>query len=250
MNKSKSACLTNGVCNLCMEYWLLLTTLLIYLCTNALGDDFSHVNLSKGELQDHWECREDAWIIDQNGAVTCQMEEVLQKNGKTRLRGMGYLWTRHEFSDFVLDLEYKLSPQANSGIFFRADPEDPVQSGFEIQLLDDHGIRQAGGNLDAKKLNAALYDCQSPTLDSARVAGKWNELRLTCRGSLIKVELNRKIVNQIDLRRWTEPKKNPDGTANKFNDVLSQRGLVGRIGFQNHGKQVWFRNVQVTKIKP
>ena len=61
------------------------------------------------------------------------------KNGKTRLRGMGYLWTKDEFSDFELSLEYKLSPGANSGIFYRTDKNNPVNGGFEIQLMDNEG---------------------------------------------------------------------------------------------------------------
>ena len=242
MNQSKSAH------NLCMFFCLLLMILPVSLQAQAPNGVVGEVSLLAAEWKDYWECREDAWIIDQEGTLTCQMEEVLQKNGKKRVRGMGYLWTRDEFSDFVLDVEYRLSPQANSGIFFRADPEDPVQDGFEIQLLDDSGILQAGGKLNAKKLNAALYDCQSPSMDVANPAGEWNELRLTCRGSFINVELNQKIVNQIDLRRWTDSKRNPDGTANKFERPLSKRRSAGRIGFQNHGKQVWFRNVRVTPL--
>ena len=55
---------------------------------------------------------------------------------------MGYLWTKQEFEDFELHLEYKLSEGANSGIFYRSDPQDPVQKGFEIQLMDNTGFQK------------------------------------------------------------------------------------------------------------
>ena len=70
------------------------------------------------------------------------MQKTKDKNGKERIRGMGYLWTKEKFSDFELSLEYKLSPAANSGIFYRTDKNNPVQGGFEIQLMDNEGFQK------------------------------------------------------------------------------------------------------------
>lgn len=206
------------------------------------------LTLFDGRSAEAWEFREKAWVVDEDGHLTCQMEEVIQKSGKKKIRGMGYIWTRESFSDFVLDLEYRLSPLANSGVFFRTDPIDPVQSGFEIQLLDDQGVQREGVTPEPKKSNAALYDCQAPTPHLPRANGQWNRLRLTCRGSLVKVEMNNQIVNEIDLQLWDQAGKNPDGTSNKFTKPLNARPKSGRIGFQNHGKQVWFRNIQVAVL--
>ena len=204
--------------------------------------------LFDGQLTGEWECREGAWVADSDGSLTCQMEEVTQKNGEKRKRGMGYIWTQSEYSDFVLEFEYKLSHAANSGVFFRTDPGNPVQGGFEIQLLDEIGVRESGGTLAAKKRHVAFYDCQAPSKQGVVHHGQWNQLRLTCRGSLIRVELNGEMVNQFDLRQWQEPGKNPDGTENKFKDALAKRPASGRIGFQNHGKPVWFRKISVIDL--
>ena len=201
--------------------------------------------LFDGSSMNAWDCREGAWVIDEDNVLTCQMEEVTQKSGKTRLRGMGYLWTRASFQDFVLTLDYKLSKGANSGIFFRADPTDPVQSGFEIQLLDDAGFASTKGMLEAKKRNGSLYDCQAPRLNSARESGQWNRLSLTCQGPNVLIAINGQQVNQVDLSKWKEAGKNPDGTRNKFRTALSELPSVGKIGFQNHGRQVWFRDVRL-----
>ena len=56
-----------------------------------------------------------------------------------RRKGGGYIWTEKSFGDFVLELEVKMSKRCNSGVFFRTDPKNPVQGGFEIQIMDSHG---------------------------------------------------------------------------------------------------------------
>ena len=88
----------------------------------------------KGKSLEAWEFADGAWVIE-NGEMTCKMETTTDKKGNTRTKGKGYIWTKHEYSDFTLSLSYKLSEGANSGVFFRTDKDNPVQGGFEIQLL-------------------------------------------------------------------------------------------------------------------
>ena len=101
--------------------------------------------LFDGTSTDHWEFAEDAWFIDSDRSLTCRMQEVKGRNGTTRKRGMGYIWTRQTYADFELQLQYKLSEAANSGVFYRSDPSDPVQKGFEVQLLDNEGFQAVKG---------------------------------------------------------------------------------------------------------
>ena len=46
----------------------------------------------------------------------------------------GIIWSKRKFGDFTISLEYKTSTNANSGLFFRTDPKNAVQGGFEIQI--------------------------------------------------------------------------------------------------------------------
>ncbi|GIS29231.1 MAG: hypothetical protein CM15mP130_2610 [Verrucomicrobiota bacterium] len=46
----------------------------------------------------------------------------------------GIIWSKRKFGDFTISLEYKTSTKANSGLFFRTDPKNAVQGGFEIQI--------------------------------------------------------------------------------------------------------------------
>jgi len=205
--------------------------------------------LFDGTNTDDWEFREGAWSIDDDGALTCHMEEVKQKNGEVRLRGMGYIFSKKAYADFELTLAYKLSEGANSGVFFRTDPSDPVQAGFEIQLLDDDGFRPAKGELDDKKLNGAFYDCQPPRSHPAKPVGQWNELKLTCLGPNVRVQINGELVNEFNVDRWDTPLKNPDGSANKFKTALKDLPRRGRIGFQNHGHPAWFKQITIQEME-
>ncbi len=204
--------------------------------------------LFDGTNTDAWEFREGSWSIDDSGSLHCHMEEVTLKNGNTRTRGMGYIWTRESFGDFELSLSYKLSEAANSGVFFRTDPNNPVQGGFEIQLMDDEGIRRSRGELEAKKLNGSLYDCQAASSAPGKPAGQWNDLKLTCRGPMIRLEINGETVNEANVDRWDTPMENPDGSKNKFKTALKDLPRSGRIGFQNHGQVVWFKDVKIREL--
>ena len=202
--------------------------------------------LFDGTDTDQWEFRPGGWVIE-DGALTCRMETVTQKNGQKRTRGMGYIWTKETFGDFELSLDYKLSTAANSGVFFRTDPSNPVQAGFEIQLLDDAGFQKAKGKRDGKNLNGAFYDALAPTKNPARPVGQWNQFQLICEGPKVRVAINDVVVVDANIDEWGTARKNPDGSTNKFKTALKDLPRTGHIGFQNHGQVVWFRNVTVSR---
>ena len=202
------------------------------------GADFNAFELSPG-----------SWEIESDGSMVCRMEKTKDKKGVERIRGMGYIWTKAKFNDFKLELEYKLSEGANSGIFYRTDKNDPVQRGFEIQLMDNEGFqKKAKKVLPPRKLNASFYDGVAPTGDYAKPVGKWNKAKLTCDGPLVAFDLNGQNAFRINLDDWKEAGKNPDGSENKFKTALKDLPRSGRIGFQNHGQVVWFRNIKIKKL--
>ena len=205
--------------------------------------------LFNGNNLDAFELAPGSWEIEKDGSVVCRMEKSKDKKGKERIRGMGYLWTKEDFSDFELSVEYKLSAGANSGIFYRSDKNDPVHGGFEIQLMDNEGFqKKANKVLPARKLNASFYDGVAPKGDFSKPVGQWNQSRLVCKGSKVSFHLNGKLAFNINLDDWKEAGKNPDGSVNKFNVALRDLPEKGRIGFQNHGQVVWFRNISIKSL--
>jgi hypothetical protein len=188
-------------------------------------------NLFDGANLEQWTLRQaGGWKIE-DGLLT--PEPIKRDN---------YLWSKQTYSDFVLELEFKMSEKCNSGVFFRSAPDNPVQGGFEIQIMDSHGKAEIGTH-DC----GALYDAVVPRVNAARPAGEWNAMRITAKGAKVTIELNGKVVVEADLDRWTEPNQNPDGTKNKFKTALKDLPRTGHIGLQYHGQPVWFRNV---KVKP
>lgn len=195
-------------------------------------------SLFRGTHLDHWDpVYEDGWIIEDSHALT--------PSGKNLKRN--YLWTKDSYGDFILTLQYKLSEGTNSGIFFRADPSDPVQKGIEIQLLDGPSKHATDGKLD-KRSNGAIYDLVQPSEYNNRPAGQWNSLLLYVRGSFVAVYVNGNQVATAELNRWTHAGVNPDGTKHKFKNPISKLPHSGKIGLQDHGKPVWFRGISLTEL--
>jgi hypothetical protein len=174
------------------------------------------------------------------------MEKIKDKKGVERLKGMGFLWTKKKFSDFSLRLDYKLSVGANSGIFYRSNPKDPVQEGFEIQLMDNEGFqKKAKKILPPRKLNASFYDGVAPKGEFSNPVGQWNQAELICKGPQVSFSLNGQLAFSINLDDWKKAGQNPDGTTNKFKTALKDLPRTGHIGFQNHGQVVWFKNIRI-----
>ena len=203
--------------------------------------------LFDGSDLDAFEFREGAWSIDSDGVIACHMEKTRDKKG--RVRGMGYLWTKQEYEDFVLTLSYKLSEGANTGVFYRTDKDDPVQGGFEIQLVDSEGFQKAHGEKDPKNLNGAFYDAQAASSDPGNPVGEWNQFKLICNGPRVRVAINGVEVVNVNVDDWDTPKTNPDGSGNKFKTALKDMPRNGQIGFQNHGQYVWFKNMKIRRLK-
>jgi hypothetical protein len=155
-------------------------------------------------------------------------------------KGGGYLWTKERFGDFVLDLEVKTT--GNSGVFIRTDkPSDPVQTGIEIQV-DNPSAKPD------KHSFGAIYDLVAPKSNPAK-KGDWTRLVITADKNLLKVEMNGEPVAEMDLDRWSEAGKNPDGTKNKYRTALKDFKREGHIGFQDHGGTVMYRNIKIKAVK-
>ena len=196
-----------------------------------------------------FELAKNSWEIEADGSMVCRMQETKDKNGKVRLRGMGYIWTKVDYSDFELTLSYKLSSGANSGVFYRADKSNPVQAGFEIQLMDNEGFQKnAKRELPPRKLNGSFYDGVAATKDYSKPVGQWNSLRLVCDGPEVTLHINDGKCFSVNVDDWTTPGKNPDGSTNKFKMALKDFPRKGRIGFQNHGQVVWFKDIRIKTL--
>ncbi|MEO1857572.1 MAG: DUF1080 domain-containing protein [Rubritalea sp.] len=154
----------------------------------------------------------------------------------------GILWSKAAYSDFKISLEYKTSEKCNSGLFFRTNPKDPVQGGFEIQIASD-------GLYNGKHVVGSLYDAKESSKAMGKADGEWNTMTLTCRGPLITVVLNGEQVLDVNIDDWSTAQKNPDGSKNKFKTALKDLPRSGHFGLQYHGQPVWYRNIVISPLK-
>jgi len=80
--------------------------------------------------------------------------------------------------------------------------------------------------------------------------GQWNHITITARDNEVHIVLNGEQIIDMDLNRWTQAGWNPgpDRTKNKFRTALKDFKREGYIGFQDHGANVWYRNVRIKRL--
>lgn len=142
-------------------------------------------------------------------------------------------WTDREFADFILKLDFKLSPGANSGVFFRSPQTTLPRDRMEVQLADDYGESQRA--VLPVQRTGAIHAVVPARLRATRRAGQWNSMEIRAEGRKIRVRLNEKIV--VD--------SNFDDFINQFPDRPALARSSGYIGLQSHSGRAEFRNLQV-----
>jgi hypothetical protein len=168
------------------------------------------------------------------------------KDGVLVAKDHDTLWTKDSYGDFILDLDFKVEKESNSGIFLRSGNIKDVLSALEIQVHDSADGSKYG-------MVAAIYDAMPPSKSMAKPVGEWNHFTITCKGPLVSVVFNGEEVINADLDKWSEAVKNPDGTPNKFKKALKDYARTGPIGLQGlHGKAqapVYYRNLKIKALE-
>jgi sugar phosphate isomerase/epimerase len=166
-------------------------------------------------------------------------------DGILRSAGAGaMLWTAKDYGDFVLDLEFRAGPKANSGIFLRAtDLPHPAESAMEIEIVE-------GGPSTGTQASGAIYSVKAPELPAAPVPGRWHRCTIVAQSRNIIVFLDGQRLHEARLEQWKLPKRNPDGSPNNIRQPLGSLPLSGRLGFQGSGGQdsVEFRNIRIMEL--
>ena len=171
------------------------------------------------------------WKVE-DGALACE-------------GGGGDLVSREEFQDFELELDWKISPGGNSGIFFHVseEREHVWETGPELQILDDERHPDGQNPLTSAGANYALH---APPRELARPVGSWNHARLVVRGAHVEHWLNGAKLLEYELgdADWKARV-----AASKF-AAMPGYGLApsGHLALQDHGDRVWFRDIRVRRL--
>jgi hypothetical protein len=163
----------------------------------------------------------------------------------TRAAAAGDLITRAQWSDFELELEWKVGPRGNSGIFYRANEGTTriYENAPEYQILDNTGHPDGRNSGTSAGANYALH---APAADVTRPVGEWNEARIVAVGAHVEHWLNGVKVVEYEMGSadWAARVQ-----ASKFAQWPTY-GLAtrGHIGLQDHGDVVSFRNIRIREL--
>lgn len=174
---------------------------------------------------------------DSNGVFTATADEAI--------------WSKEQYDDFVLDLEFKNAEGTNSGVIVHAtDIVNWIPHSVEIQIADDYSEKWS--SVSPTWQCAAIFGHQAATNKNLHKAGEWNRFTITCKGKKIWVALNGKLVNECDMSLFTSAKTNPDGSEVPawLPNPMSTLALHGHIGFQGKhaGAPIYFRNIKIKKL--
>jgi len=155
-----------------------------------------------------------------------------------------------KFSNFELSLEWKIGQGGNSGVFILAQeiPGEPIyKSSPEMQVLDNDRHPDAKLGKDGNRMAGSLYDLIPAKPQNTKPAGQWNQVGILCYQGTVVYKSNG--VNVLEFHLWTDDWKKMV-TDSKFKDWewFVNPAKEGFIGLQDHGNDVWFRNIKIREL--
>ncbi len=153
--------------------------------------------------------------------------------------------TKSEYTDFEFECQWKVAKGGNSGIMYRVTEKTgaPYESGPEMQILDD----EAHASSAKKNLAGSYYDMFPCAADVSRPAGEWNTARIVVKGDHETYFLNGVKVVDVDSTSAEYKKALAESKWAKVATFNATR--TGRIDFQSHGGEVWFRDIKVRELR-
>ena len=177
----------------------------------------------------------------------------------------GDLIFAHKFKNFELEMEWKVSKGGNSGIFYLAqevtskdkdgnDVLEPIYiSAPEYQVLDNDNHPDAKLGKDNNRQSASLYDMIPAVPQNAKPFGEWNKAKIMVdKGTVVHGQNDENVLEyHLWTKQWTDLLQASKFSQDKWPlafELLNNCGgenHEGFIGMQDHGDDVWFRNIRV-----
>lgn len=201
------------------------------------------VNLFDGKTLDGWEQR--------SGKALYRVEDGAIVGKTVANTPNSFLCTKKTYGDFVLEFEFKVAPDMNSGVQFRSEfyaketeaeingkkKKFPADRVFGYQYEIDPSPRAFTGGVYDEARRGWLADLKAnPAAQKAFKAGEWNKARIECRGDRIQTWING--VQAVDLQ-----------------DGMTRRGLIalqvhsiGDGGKKKPGEEIRWRNLRIKEL--
>lgn len=167
-----------------------------------------------------------------------------------QIKGGGDIVSNESYGDFHLQLEWKISPNGNSGVIFFVQDEPKKYNyiwytGPEMQVLDNDGhsdgkiIKHRAGN---------LYDLVAGVEGAVKPVGEWNLVDIINEKGTLTLKLNgvTTVTTTLGDDSWKNLIKNSKFSKGESPDF--GKVFTGHIGLQDHGNQVWYRNIRIQRL--
>ena len=153
------------------------------------------------------------------------------------------------YKNFELKLEWKISEAGNSGIFYmgKEKEDQPIwQTAPEMQVLDNERHPDATKGKEGNRQAGALYDLIPAVPQNAKPVGEWNKVKIYVNEGLVEHWQNGEMVLEYHL--WTPDweKMVKESKFAEYPDFGEYQ--EGHIGLQDHGNDVWFRNIKIKEL--
>tara|TARA_R110002050_G_scaffold94765_3_gene197356 strand:- start:95230 stop:96636 length:1407 start_codon:yes stop_codon:yes gene_type:complete len=171
--------------------------------------------------------------------------------------GPGDIITENTFSSFELELEFKITEGANSGIKYFVDAELNKSSGSaigcEFQILDDKNHPDAKAGVNGNRTVGSLYDLIAaenlsiPGRDKQfKGIGNWNKARIVVKGAKVEHWLNNEKVIEYDRSSQMFRALVAYSKYKKWTDF--GQWTSGHILLQDHGNTVHYRSIKIREF--
>jgi hypothetical protein len=198
--------------------------------------------LFNGRNMDGWHTYQnkpaDSWSV-KDGSLYCKGSSTDKSDRRADLI------TIDQFENFDLSVDWKISPQGNSGIMYMVTEDYPTAylSGPEYQIIDDKNFPE---HLEDWQKTAANYAMNTAPTARPNPVGQWNHTRIVVNNGHVEHWLNGSKV--VDYQLWTDEWKQHKETG-KWKDAPGYgASKKGHIALQDHGSEAWFKNIKIRAL--
>ena len=184
------------------------------------------------------------WVID-NGIL-----KVLKSGGGESTNG-GDIVTIRKYKNFILKVDFKITEGANSGIKYFVNPDlnkgEGSAIGCEFQILDDEKHPDAKLGVKGNRTLGSLYDLIPASADKPFIKSGFNTATVVVIDNKVQHWLNG--VKIVEYERNNQMWNALVAYSKYANWPNFGNAAEGNILLQDHGDEVWFKNVKIKELK-